>query len=74
MKLTRSIFLALALIIPAASTVARADDKAPAAAEGEKAPADAKKAKKSKAKDKAAKEGEKKEGAEAAPAAEKPAK
>jgi hypothetical protein len=74
MKLTRSIFLALALIIPAASTVARADDKAPAA-EGEKAPADAKKAKKSKAKDKAAaKDGEKAEkGAEAAPA-DKPAK
>ena len=61
MNLTRSIFLALAFLIPSVATVAKAEDKPAAAAD---APADAKKAKKSK---KAKKEGgeEKKEEAPA---------
>jgi Na+-transporting methylmalonyl-CoA/oxaloacetate decarboxylase gamma subunit len=58
MKLTRAIFLALAFLIPAVSTVAKAEDK-PAAAEA--APAEGKKAKKSKK----AKKEEKKEEAPA---------
>ena len=55
MKLTRAIFLALAFLIPAVSTVAKAEDK-PAAAEAP--PAEGKKAKKAKK----AKKEEKKEG------------
>jgi hypothetical protein len=66
MKLTRVIFLGLAFLIPAVSTVAKAEDK-PAAAEGEKPAAEGKKAKKSK---KGAKE-EKKEEAAPAPAEKK---
>ena len=62
MKLTRAIFLALAFLIPAVGTVAKAEDK-PAAAEA--APAEGKKAKKSKK----AKKGEEKK--EEAPAADK---
>jgi hypothetical protein len=56
MKLTRAIFLAAAFLIPAVSTMAKAEDK-PAAAEA--APAEGKKAKKAK---KAKKTEEKKEG------------
>jgi hypothetical protein len=57
MNLTRAIFLAAAFLIPAVSTVAKAEDK-PAAA-GEAAPAEGKKAKKAK---KGKKAEEKKEG------------
>jgi len=61
MKLTRALFLALAFLIPATATVAKAEEK-PAA---EAAPAEGKKAKKAKK----AKKGEEKK--EEAPAAEK---
>jgi hypothetical protein len=57
MKLTRAIFLAAAFLIPAVSTMAKAEDK-PAAAEA--APAEGKKAKKAKK----AKKGEEKKEAE----------
>jgi len=62
MKLTRALFLALAFLIPATATVARAEDKPAAEAA---APAEGKKAKKAKK----AKKGEEKK--EEAPAAEK---
>jgi hypothetical protein len=67
MKLTRVIFLGLAFLIPSVATLAKAEDKAPAAAEA--APADAKKAKK--AKKGAKKEGEEKKEEAAAPAEKK---
>jgi hypothetical protein len=63
MKLTRSIFLAVAFLIPSVATVAKAEEKPAAEAPAEGAKPE-KKAKKSKKK---AAEGEKKE--EAAPAA-----
>jgi hypothetical protein len=62
MKLTRALFLALAFLIPAVSTVAKAEDKPAGEAA---APAEGKKAKKAK---KSKKAEEKKEGEAAAPA------
>ncbi|HXI56601.1 MAG TPA: hypothetical protein VNO55_11120 [Polyangia bacterium] len=57
MTLVRSVFLALAVLLPATWTVARAADPAPA---GDAAAAGAKKEKKAKKAKKAAPEGEKK--------------